>query len=77
MNGNYKKFLACMKALGRFPVDTFQNRLICMKIAYLLQQMGIPFGYDDWTLNVRGVYSYKFAEDNIAYLKGKAVKNKA
>jgi hypothetical protein len=73
MNGNYKKFLACMKALRRVPVNTFQNRMICKNVAYLLQSIGVKLGYDDWTFMVRGVYSVKFMEDNLTYLKQKEV----
>lgn len=64
--GNFRKVIAAFRKLdvAILPL-TFQKRLIIQKTVYLLQLMGVTFGYD-FTFNVRGVYSNELTEDMMA-----------
>ena len=76
-----KKLAQVVKRLHLFKLgNPYQNRKVAQATIYILQQMGVEFGYDDYTMKVVGMHSCKLSQDltemfPVATLKEAAAKH--
>ena len=59
-----RKLAETVKRLHLFKLgNPYQNRKVAQATIYILQQMGVKFGYDDYNMKVVGIHSCKLSQD--------------